>query len=128
MTMSSIQGPLLAASSDGVSLESLAARARAGDDQSIHRVANEFESLFVSLVLKEMRQTLEPDTLFGGDTSDAYGGMFDLNLGQHIAKAGGFGIGKMVQEYLNRRKPESTEPAAAAADPVLDRTRTSDKP
>ena len=105
--MSTVQGLLQATASDGISLESLAAQAHAGDSRSIQRVANEFESLFVSLVLKEMRQTLEPDTLFGGDTSDAYGGMFDLYLGQHVAKAGGLGVGKMVHEYLSRRLPEA---------------------
>ena len=84
----------------GASLESLAGQAKSADPRSIDRVAAEFESLMVSQVLKEMRQTLEPGALFGGDTSDSYGGLFDLYLGKHLAEAGGFGISGMVKRYL----------------------------
>lgn len=78
----------------------------------IAQVASDFESMFVSLMLKEMRQTLEPGTMFGQDTSDAYGGLFDMYMGQHIAKAGGFGIAELVKQNLNR-PPRAAAPAAS---------------
>ena len=84
----------------GASPDSLAAQAESGDGRSVERVAADFESLVVSMVLKEMRQTLEPGTLFGEDSSDSYGGLFDLYLGKHLAEAGGFGIANMVKRYL----------------------------
>jgi Rod binding domain-containing protein len=100
--VSPIHQSVLSTPSSGVSLESLATQAQTSDPRSIERVAADFESLFVSLVLKEMRQTLEPDTLFGSETSDSYGGLFDLYLGQHVVDAGGFGVAKMVRQYLER--------------------------
>ena len=55
------------------------------------QVASDFEGLFVSQLLKEMRSTLE-DGLFEGEGSDAYGGLFDMYLSQHISQNGGLGI------------------------------------
>jgi Rod binding domain-containing protein len=101
--MNSIQQPAHVLASSGGSLEQLTAQAKAGDARSIERVAEEFESLFVSMVLKEMRQTLEPGTLFGSDSSDSYGGLFDMYLSSHVVRAGGLGVGKMVREYLAKR-------------------------
>ena len=86
------------------SADSLASRLGSGGAGSIDKVAKDFEGLFVSLVLKEMRQTLEPGSLFGGDTADLYGGLFDLFLGKHLVDAGGFGVAKMVKQYLNHQQ------------------------
>lgn len=86
------------------SADSLADRLRSGGADSIEKVAKDFEGLFVSLVLKEMRQTLEPGSLFGSDAADLYGGLFDLFIGKHLVDAGGFGVAKMVKQYLNRHE------------------------
>ncbi len=68
------------------------------------RAAVEFESVFVSQLLKEMRQTLEPGVLFGSDPGEIYGGLFDLFIGKHVAESGGsLGIARMVSNYLNTR-------------------------
>lgn len=88
----------------------VAAQASSADPRSPERVAADFESMIVSILLKEMRQTLEPGALFGGDSSDSYGGIFDLYLGKHLAEAGGIGIAGMVKHYLETaRKHGSTE-------------------
>ncbi len=65
-------------------------------------VATDFESLFTSQMLKEMRKSLDPETMFGSDPGDVYGGMFDQFVGQQIAQSGGIGIAKMVRETLKR--------------------------
>ena len=66
------------------------------------RVAEDFEGVFASLLLKEMRKTLEPGTMFGEDSGDVYGGMFDMYLGQQMSQSGGFGMAKMVRESMAR--------------------------
>jgi Rod binding domain-containing protein len=66
------------------------------------KVAQDFESVFTSMMLKEMRNTLEPGSLFGEDSSDIYGGMFDQFLGQHMADSGGIGLARMIQKALDR--------------------------
>lgn len=66
------------------------------------KAAKDFESVFTSMLLKEMRSSLEEGSLFGEDTSDIYGGLFDQFMGQHMTDAGGLGMAKMVQEALER--------------------------
>lgn len=59
------------------------------------KVAADFESLFVSHLLKEMRNTLE-DGLFAGEGSDTYGGLFDLYLSRHLSENGGMGLKQAI--------------------------------
>jgi len=67
----------------------LAAQSRNGrDPKAIDSVAQGFESMFTSLLIKQMRQSLQPNSMFGQDTGDVMGGLFDLYLGQHMAQAG----------------------------------------
>jgi flagellar protein FlgJ len=62
-------------------------------DARLANMAKEFEATFLSLLLKEMRQTLDADGgFFPGDTGDVQGGLFDLYLGRHLADAGGVGL------------------------------------
>jgi peptidoglycan hydrolase FlgJ len=70
-------------------------------NSSVATTAKEFESTFLSLLIKEMRQTLEPDGgLFPGDAGDVQGGLFDLYLSQHLADAGGFGLASVLAHQL----------------------------
>ncbi|MEL7497674.1 MAG: rod-binding protein [Planctomycetota bacterium] len=77
----------------------------------IEKIASDFESMFVSLMLKEMRNTLDSEGggLFAGEGSDSYGGMFDMFMGQHLAEAKPLGIADAIETYLNRALAESTE-------------------
>ena len=65
-------------------------------------VGNEFEAVFVSLLLKEMRNTLDTGEggLFGSEKSDTFGGMFDQFMGQHLAEASPLGIADAIKSYL----------------------------
>ncbi|MCU0704062.1 MAG: rod-binding protein [Fimbriiglobus sp.] len=72
------------------------------------RATKELEATFLTMLLKEMRQTLEPDGgLFPGDTGDVQGGLFDLYLGQHLAAAGGFGLAAALDRQL--RTPSNAD-------------------
>lgn len=106
--MSSISPVVLPESPTLTALADVGQLAKSVTPQDAAKVAGDFESLFASLMLKEMRKTLEPDTLFGHDSSDVYGGLFDLFLGQQVAQTGGIGIARMVREALARnREPQS---------------------
>lgn len=83
--------------------------------QDPEKVAKDFESVFASMMLKEMRNTLEPGSLFGEDKSDIYGGMFDQFLGEHIGATGGMGMAKMIQDALQRAMAVSQSPAATSS-------------
>lgn len=94
------------------SVDALSASAERAEQRNYEKVAEDFESVFLSLVLKEMRNTLdESGGLFGSESSDTYGGMFDMMMGQSLAKGRHLGIADMIEQYLTQRnfsQPEST--------------------
>jgi Rod binding domain-containing protein len=62
-------------------------------------LAEQFEAVFVSMLIKELRQsTSEDGGLFAGDRSDTFGGMFDSFMGEHIAAGGGIGLSRLLAE------------------------------
>ena len=73
---------------------------KSGSRGSAPELAREFESVFVAMMLKEMRQSLE-NGLFPGDSSDTLGGLFDMTMGKHIADtSGGIGLAQSLEKYL----------------------------
>lgn len=85
-------------------------------------LASEFESVFLSLLLKELRQSLD-EGFFGGETSDSMGGMFDMFIGKHLAEASPLGIGNMVTDQLsdsgNVSKYQKRSDGVAEGEPSL---------
>ena len=68
--------------------------------QAIAAVAEEFESVFLAMLLKNMRSTVSEGGMFAGDESDTFGSMFDLFMSQHLASSESLGISKLVQQTL----------------------------
>ncbi len=72
-----------------------------------------FEGLFMSMMIKQLRETNSGEGLFPGDASDTYGGMFDMFLGDHLASAGNMGIEQLfrssaaMQQLEKYAKPPS---------------------
>lgn len=65
--------------------------------KQLDQAGQEFESLFLSMMLKEMRQIEgEEGGLFGGDGGDVYGGLFDLMLGQSMAQSSPLQISQLL--------------------------------
>jgi flagellar protein FlgJ len=104
-------GPLTQAEPD---LEGLARRVRQGDKAALPALGRQFEALFLAQLVKEMRQTLESDGLFGKDGGDVMGGLFDLYLGQHLAGGGGLGLAPMLQRQLGTEADQHPTPPATA--------------
>ena len=87
----------------------------AGGAANIEQVGQQFEELFLSLLLKEMRQTLESDGLFPGDPGDVQGGLFDLYLGKHMADAGGVGLADSLNRMLKASRPANATESIQSA-------------
>ncbi len=102
--MDAVLPPVTMPVSPGGDPTALAAQAKAKDARANAAAAQGFESMFATLLVKQMRQTLEPDTLFGTDRGEVLGGLFDFFLGQHLAQSGALGIGAIVKKQLDARK------------------------
>ena len=61
--------------------------------------AQQFEALFLQMMLKSMRQTTG-GTLLDGPQSEMYRDLYDQQLALHLARKGAIGIGKMVLAEL----------------------------
>ncbi|MFT7633431.1 MAG: Rod binding domain-containing protein [Mariniblastus sp.] len=70
----------------------------------------DFESMFISLMLKEMRNTLENGEggLFGGEQSDTFGAMFDQFMGEHLADSSPLGIAHVITADMIKRSRGAT--------------------
>lgn len=77
-------------------------------------VGQQFESLFVSMLIKEMRESGSEEGMFAGDSADVYGGMFDTFLGQHIASQGSLGIADMINRQISPKAATPPAPASQA--------------
>ncbi len=68
----------------------------------LHDAAQQFESLFVDMLFKEMRKSAPPVSLTG-KTSNAeqmFGDMLDEKRAEELAKTDSLGIGKIVERQL----------------------------
>lgn len=78
----------------------------------IKKLANEFESLFLNLVLKSMRQTVPKSELMGGgNAEEIYKSMLDDEYAKMMAEQRSTGIADNIEEFLLRAQG-STRPNA----------------
>ncbi|MCB1282445.1 MAG: rod-binding protein, partial [Salinibacterium sp.] len=68
-----------------------------GDEKALREVGEKLEGVFVSMLVKSMREGMSEDGLFGkGPGADIYDGFFDQMMGEELSKRGGLGISEMV--------------------------------
>jgi Rod binding domain-containing protein len=74
-------------------------------------------------MIKQFRESLGNDALFGKDTGEVLGGLFDFYMGQHLAQSGMLGIGAMVKKQLEAKgiSHDSNTNTHAADQPALGR-------
>ena len=71
------------------------------DLDKIRQAAEDFESVFISEMLKPMFEGLEPDPMFGGGKGEEIFQSFMITeYGKNISKQGGIGIAKVVMDEL----------------------------
>lgn len=84
----------------------------------VAEAAKEMEATFLALLLKQMRETLEPDGgMFPGDTGDVQGGLFDLYMSKHLADAGGVGMTAALLRQMEATAPKAAPTNAPALPP-----------
>ena len=67
--------------------------------------ADSFDALFTSMILKELRGSLdEQDGLFAGDSGDVVGGIWDMFLGQQMSQGMSLGLDAMIARDLARKE------------------------
>ncbi len=79
---------------------------RAQPPEGARAAAQEFEALFASLLVKELRRGL-PQGFFGeGAGADVYSGWLDEHLGAALAEGRGLGLREALQRSLGDVGPQ----------------------
>jgi flagellar protein FlgJ len=92
-------------------------------DARLKDTAKELEGTFLSLLIKEMRETLDPEEggLFPGDSGDVQGGLFDLYMSKHLADSGGIGMAAAIVRQMQAAGTPTSAPTTDAAIPPAPR-------
>jgi flagellar protein FlgJ len=99
---------------DAGNLAALKQAAAKNSPQALRAAAKQFESLFVSMVLKSVRQANFKDPLFGSDQGNLYQDMYDDQIAAEISKGKGLGLADMLVQQL-RREGAGAGPDASSA-------------
>ena len=84
------------------------------DTAQIKQLAEEFESLFIGIVLKSMRDTVPKDGMInGGNAEDIYRSMLDTEYSKQMAQQRSTGLANNIEEYLLKAYKTSNTPPAA---------------
>jgi len=74
--------------------------AREKSPEAIKQVARQFESLFVQMMLKSMRDTVPENALSGSNAEKMYQEMYDKQLSANISSGRGIGLAKVIERQL----------------------------
>jgi flagellar protein FlgJ len=74
------------------------------DEEKLKKACGDFEGIFISQMLKEMRKSIPKTGLLdGGGQQDMYLSLFDEELSKSLAKRGGIGLGKILYQNIMRQ-------------------------
>ena len=86
---------------DLAGLHRLKAQSKADPSAAVHEVAEQFESVFVSMMMKAMRNTLPKDGMFASNELENYQEMFDQQLSLDLSRKGGLGLADLISRQLS---------------------------
>jgi flagellar protein FlgJ len=89
-------------------LTKLRAQAARQSDAAAKEVAEQFESLFLQMMLKSMRDATVPGESAESDQTQFYQEMFDKQIALDLASKGdGIGLAKMLEQQISGRNIQS---------------------
>ena len=105
---------------DGSNLAAIKRLTKQNDPAAIKASAQQFEALFVQMMLKSMRDATPHDTLMGSDQQRMYESLLDQQLSQVMAtSAGGTGLAAMIEKQMKQKQPDlDVVPAGIAVSPA----------
>ncbi|QDZ08607.1 rod-binding protein [Sphingomonas panacisoli] len=86
---------------------------RLASSANLKKAGEKFESVFIGLMLKSMRQAKLGDGLFDSKNSDTFRDMQDKNVAESMAAHQPIGIGKAMTDFLARSQAALKTPVAA---------------
>ncbi|WP_303785394.1 flagellar assembly peptidoglycan hydrolase FlgJ [Azovibrio restrictus] len=98
--------------------QDLRARMKTDPGAGLKSAAQEFEALFLQMMMKSMRATTSQDSLLDSDASRFFTGMLDQQVALNLSRSGGLGLAELLEQQLSRQLAESGgRPASISAAP-----------
>jgi flagellar protein FlgJ len=91
---------------------------RLGSSANLKKAGEKFESVFIGMMMKSMRQAKLGDGLFDSKAEDTFTEMQDKNVAESMAEHQPIGIGKAMTEFLARSQANLQAQAQAAGTPA----------
>jgi len=97
---------------DFAQIAQLKSNAKADEAGSLKEVAQQFESIFINMMLQSMRKATERSGLMDSDAAQTYESMFDQELALHLSEQGGFGVAEALerQMQMNQSRKQISAP------------------
>ena len=83
------------------SLARLKTQSHVDPAQAIKEVSKQFESIFVTMMMKSMRDTLPKDGMFDSSAMQSYQDMSDQQLALTMSHNGSLGLAKVIEKQLS---------------------------
>jgi peptidoglycan hydrolase FlgJ len=91
-------------------LANLKNQARKDSPQALKEVARQFEAIFLSNVLKGMREAKLADGMMDNDQSKFYNELYDQQLAVHLSGKPGVGLADLIVKQLSHDRPDNDQP------------------
>jgi flagellar protein FlgJ len=99
---------------DANAISTLRRSVQARDPGANHKVAQQFEGLFLSMMLKNMRSALPGGDPLASDQVKMVTGMYDDQIAQSMAAGKGIGLAAALEKQLNRPHASAIAPGTGA--------------
>ncbi len=109
---------------DSQSLASLRVQAKQSPDKALKAAAQQFESVFLNMMLKSMREATPQGGLFDNEQTKMFTGMLDQQLAQNISNKG-IGLADIMVKQLGRTLGNAAPAAPAVSTNLPAGKRTS---
>ncbi len=87
---------------DFAGMAQMRAGAVQGNENVTKQVAEQFESIFINMMLKSMREATDRSGLLDSEATKTYESMFDQQISTELAANGTFGLAQALQHQLNQ--------------------------
>ncbi len=126
--MDAVNNPTTSSSLDFDGLGQLKGQARQDAKGAIRETAQQFEALFLQMMMKSMRESIVKSELSESNTMETFEGMFDKEVSVQLAKKNSMGLADMLVKNLEQQQAniattaemlkQRQDPAALAAKPI----------
>ncbi len=95
---------------DFAGLGRLRGQARADSDGAARATAQQFEAMFIQMMMKSMREASPKSEFLQSQSMDSYQELYDKELSMTLAKRGTLGIADMLTKQMTRSQAAPLEP------------------